>query len=407
MKQFIKLAWRNLWRNRRRTLLTLASVFMAVVLSIAIRSLQLGVYANMIGNSVRFSTGYLQIHAKGYWEDQTINNAFLANAGLDSLLVQDPDIALSVPRLESFALASSGQHTKGIAVSGIDPAKEDAMNGLAGKLIQGQYFESGSDQGVLMGDMLARYLQLEMGDTLVLLGQGYHGATAAGQFRVRGIFHFPIEQINGSIVYLALPDAQALFGAPDMLSSMSLMPRGSAFAENTRRQLESSLGDTWEVLPWQTMNKSLVQEIQGDNAGGIIMLGILYVVVAFGVFSTVLMMAMERKKEFAVMVAIGMKRWKLALIVLLETFFIGVLGVVLGGVLIYPLLYQLHEHPIKLTGTVAETYHQMGMEPIMPASLDPQIIITQGLTVLLIAFLSATYPIWYIQRFSVPETIKS
>ncbi len=77
MKQFVTLAWRNLWRNRRRTLITLASVLMAVVLAIAIRSLQKGVYGNMIGNAVRFSTGYIQVHAKGYWDDQTINNSFM------------------------------------------------------------------------------------------------------------------------------------------------------------------------------------------------------------------------------------------------------------------------------------------------------------------------------------------
>ncbi|MBS1653524.1 MAG: ABC transporter permease, partial [Bacteroidetes bacterium] len=172
MKQFIILAWRNLWRNRRRTMITLASVFMAVVLAIAIRSLQKGVYASMIGNAVRFSTGYIQVHAKGYWDDQNINNSFEYDSSLTSVFHKDKNISLYVPRLESFALASSGPHTKGVAVTGIDPVKEDKMNGLAGKIKEGKYFSATGQQGILIGDGLAKYLQLQLGDTIVLLGQG-------------------------------------------------------------------------------------------------------------------------------------------------------------------------------------------------------------------------------------------
>ncbi len=133
MQQFIKLAWRNLWRNRRRTLITLASVFMAVVLAIAIRSFQKGVYGNMIGNAVRFSTGYIQVHAKGYWDDQSINNSFEPGASLQQALKKAPNISLAVPKLESYALASSGPHTKGVEVIGIDPEKENQMNNVAAK----------------------------------------------------------------------------------------------------------------------------------------------------------------------------------------------------------------------------------------------------------------------------------
>ena len=217
MQQYFKLAWRNLWRNRRRTLITLASVLMAVVLAIGIRSFQKGVYGNMISNAVRFSTGYIQVHAKGYWEDQSINNSFEPGSELKTALNKDRNISLTVPRLESFALASSGPHTKGVEVIGIDPAKEEAMNNLKGKIIAGKYFkENETGQGILIGDGMAHYLQLNLGDTLVLLGQGYHGSTAAGQYLIQGIFHFPLEQLNSSLVYLNLPDAQALFGAPGL-----------------------------------------------------------------------------------------------------------------------------------------------------------------------------------------------
>ncbi len=406
MTQFVKLAWRNLWRNKRRTLLTLASVFMAIVLSIAIRSIQKGVYGNMTGNAVRFSTGYIQVHANGYWDDQTINNSFEPTHELDNALRHEKNISLSVHRLESFALASSGLHTKGVEVMGIDAEEENSMNGLAGKIVQGKYLQKASGQGILVGDGLAQYLHLRQGDTMVLLGQGYHGATAAGKYMVQGIFHYPLQELNNSLVFLSLPDAQMLFDARGRMTSVSLILNNPGDIDQTSGSLKKMLDSTWEVMPWPAMNKSLVQEIQGDNAGGLIMLGILYLVVAFGVFGTILMMALERKKEFAVMVAIGMGRAQLNLVILIETLFIGLLGVISGSVVIFPLLLQFHRHPIKLTGQAAQTYQQFGIEPIMPASLDPSIFLNQGLIVLCIAIISAIYPLWYVNRLKIAETLK-
>ena len=407
MRQFFKLAWRNLWRNRRRTFITLASVLMAVVLAIAIRSFQKGVYGNMISNAVRFSTGYIQVHARGYWDDQSINNSFKPGTSIEDVLKKENNISLAVPRLESFALASSGPHTKGVEVMGIDPAKEDVMNNVKEKITDGKYFNNRDEkQGILIGDGIAKYLQLKLGDTLVLLGQGYHGSTAAGQYPIQGIFHFPLEQLNNSLVYLSLPDAQSLFGAPERLTSVSIMLKQPDDINKTAGFLQHSLDSTFEVMQWPQMNKSLVQEIQGDNAGGIIMLGILYLVVAFGVFGTILMMTIERKKEFAVMIAIGMHRVHLTVIIILETIFIGLLGIVSGSVLILPVLAYLHRYPISLTGSAAQSYQQFGIEPVLPASLDPYIFLYQGLTVLGIAIVSVVYPLWYINRFKVAETLK-
>ncbi|MBI1341483.1 MAG: FtsX-like permease family protein [Terrimonas sp.] len=406
MKQFVKLAWRNLWRNRRRTLITLASVMMAVVLAIAIRSLQKGAYGNMISNAVRFSTGYIQVHQKGYWDDQSINNSFIYDSALDNVFKQEKNITLAVPRLESFALASSGPHTKGVGVMGIDAGKEDQMNGLAGKIVEGSFLQNNDQQGILIGDGLAKYLELHLGDTLVLLGQGYHGSTAAGQFQIQGIFHYPIGPINNSMVFMSLPDAQILFGAPGHITSISLMLEQPGKMASTQRWLENKLDSTYEVMEWPVMNKTLVQEIQGDNAGGIIMLGILYVVVAFGVLGTILMMTIERKKEFATMIAVGMRRFKLAIVVMLETLFISLIGILCGSLFILPVLLYFHRHPIELTGAAAEAYQQFGIEPLMPSSLDPSIFIFQGITVLGMAILAAVYPLWYINRFAVAETLK-
>ena len=406
MKQFIALAWRNLWRNRRRTLITLASVFMAVVLAIGIRSLQKGVYANMTGNAIRFSTGYIQVHAKGYWDDQTINNSVEYDSSLSETFQKEKNISLFVPRLESFALASSGQYSKGVGVTGIDPGKENSMNGLAEKITKGHYFNNNSQQGILIGDGLAKYLQLHLGDTIILLGQGFHGVTAAGQYPIQGIFHYPIEQMNNSMTYLTLTEMQNLFGAAGRVTSISIMLNNPGEIRKVSNSLEKKLGNDYEVMDWPAMNKSLVEEIKGDNAGGIIMIGILYLVVAFGVFGTILMMSMERRKEFAVLIAIGMHRTKLTFIMILETIFIGLIGIISGCIVILPVIIYLNQHPIRLMGKAAEGYQQFGIEPLLPTSLEPSIFLYQGLTVLAISVFSIIYPLWYVKRFPLAETLK-
>ena len=312
---------------------------------------------------------------------------------------------MAVPRLESFALASSGPHTKGVEVVGIDPAMENKMNGLAEKVKAGRYLQM-QDDGILVGDGLAKYLDLTEGDTLILLGQGYHGMTAAGQYRIQGIFHYPLDQLNSGIVYLALPEAGKLFGADGMLTSVSMMLRDPQELDKTSHKIQSSLDSTLEVMPWQKMNKTLVQEIQGDNSGGIIMLGILYLVVAFGVFGTILMMTIERKREFAVMIAIGMRRMKLMSIVFLETLFMGCMGIITGSLIILPVVIYFHNHPIPLSGAAADAYQQFGIEAVMPASLQPSIFLYQGITVLCIALVSVLYPLWYVGKLPLLENLK-
>ncbi|MBI1222514.1 MAG: FtsX-like permease family protein [Bacteroidetes bacterium] len=406
MKQYLKLAWRNLWRNKRRTIITLTSVILAVLLAVCMRSMQKGTYANMIENAVRFSTGYIQIHAKGYWDEPSLNNSFENNDLLDSLIGNNKNITLAVPRMESYVLASSGDHTKGVQVIGVDPRKEDALNGLSDKLKQGSYF-SADDAGILVGDELSSYLDLSVGDTMILLGQGYQGMTAAGKFPVKGIFHFPDKRMNSSLVYLPLIACQQLFIAYDRYTSLSLMLKNPTGQSRTVTELSSQLDtNNWEVMPWEAMNKTLTQEIAGDNAGGVIMLGILYVVIAFGVFGTILMMTMERRKEFSVMVAIGLKRTRLIILLTLETLFIGILGVSTGIILAMPVLVYFKLNPVRITGDAAQMFEQFGIEPIMPASLNPEIFVHQGITVLIISLVASLYPLIYVARFDILNALK-
>lgn len=219
----LKLAWLNIWRNKRRTIITATSVFFAVLLAIVFRSLTDGIYDNMIHNVVSYSSGYLQIHKKGYWDEQSIDNSFEEDQNLYKLLLETPKITHILPRIQTFSLASNLDKTKGVLVLGIDPVKEKEVNRLQDKIVKGDYIESVQDNGVVVGEGLASQFKLKVNDTLVLLGQGYHASSAAGKYRVKGIIKLGSIELNNNVVYMSLQQAQQLLGADKHITSISVI----------------------------------------------------------------------------------------------------------------------------------------------------------------------------------------
>ncbi len=405
MKEYFKIAWRNLWRNRRRTFLTLGSVLFAVFLALIMRSMQLGTYASMIENSVKNSTGYIQIHEKGYWDDKSIDNTFESSPALEKQISQTPNITQIIPRLESFALTSSGKQTKGAAIIGTDPEEENAVSGLKKKLVSGSYLDADS-QGALVSEGLADYLKIKVSDTLVMLGQGYHGNTAAAAVPVIGIVKFIQPEMNNQMVFLPLKLAQSIYSAPGRLTSISIMLKDPDDINQTIDALKKIDPEKLEVMSWKVMLTELLQGIEGDNISGQFMLGILYLVVGFGILGTILMMTLERKREFGIMVAVGMRRYKLAMIVLLETIIIGIVGVICGMIVGLPVVAYLHANPIPLTGEAADAVLAYNMNPEMPFALDPTIFLNQALVVIIITMITVIYPLTVISRFKVIDAIK-
>jgi len=400
------MAWRNIWRNKKRTLLTIFSIFMAVFLSLFTRSMQIGVYTNMISNAVKFSSGHIQIHKKGYWENKSISKIFTDTPKMDSVISQNKNVVFSIPRIESYSLASSGKHTKGSIIIGTDPKLEDELNKYSQKIIKGKYLEA-NDKAVIVAEKLAEYLNVGVNDTLILLGQGYHGITAAAQYPIKGIIDYPIPQLNNQLVIMPLKEAKYFYATENRITSLSLMVNDADNIDKTINELKKKLPDKYEIMPWQEMNTELVQAIQSDSIGGIIMLAILYIVIGFGVFGTIMMMTMERKKEFAVMVSIGMQKTKILLVVVIETLFIGLVAIVLGIIISYPFIAYLHNNPIPLTGDMASAYETFGIEPIIPFSTKAGIFINQILSVVGITFVAVIYPLSMILRFNIMKALRS
>ncbi len=397
-----KLAWRNLWRNRRRSLITASSVLFAVLLAILFFALEKGSYEGMIDNMVRYSTGYIQIQDVWFEEEPSMDNSLLYDESVSAPLQALSDrIAHVVPRIQHFALAATDQVTRGAMVMGIDVSREAPINDLSERLVAGSFLEQ-HDSDIVLAEGLANVLKVETGDSLVLLGQGFRGSTAAGIFRIKGVVSLQIPELNAAALYMSLPTAQWFYAAEDRLTALVIMPENHRQTPELAADLRKLLDPEWHrVLTWEEMLSDLLVMMQFDMAGTMVMVVILYIVIAFGLFGTMLTMLLERRREFGMLFALGMKRRQLAAICFLESIILSLLGALSGIALATPIVWYLFRNPIQLSGGLAETMIDYGFEPVLPVSADPTNFVIQAVAVLGMALLIGLYPVYTVFRLDI------
>jgi len=473
MKEYIKIAWRNLWRNRKRTAITTASILFAVFFALIMRSMELGSYDNMIKNSVERYSGFIQIQNVDYEADPGLDNSLEYDAETLNKLDHISGIKAVVPRVESFALASFGTQTKGVVILGVDLEREKKLSNPNDNLVKFRFTEQNlkiikdsmsfppdiynqlekllnhsysnvaalkldldfddqqlknylpkieksihfygnelkpNDDGILMSDRLAKFLKINIGDTLILMGQGYHSVSAAALFPVKGIVKLPTPDLDNKLIYMTLSKAQGFFSLGKQATSIAINLSNNKDKNLIEKQNKISKllsNSSLTVKNWKEFNKVLYQQIESDSQSGIAMIGLLYFIIFFGIFGTVLMMIHERYREFGVLVSIGMQRTKLSIILLIEMTFMGLIGVLTGIALSLPVLYIGHNFPYRFTGDLEIMMESYGMEPVMPLMWIDTYVLWQGVVVALMVVLSAIYPLRKVMKLKEVEALRS
>jgi len=401
----LKLAWKNMWRNKTRTFITMSAIFFAVILSVITSSLKTGVFNNLVKNVVGFYSGYIQVHKHGYWNEQILDNSFTQSDNMEQIILAGKGIKTAAPRLESFALASSNDITKGCLVVGVAPSEENKITALKSKITEGRYF-SDNDTAVLLSQGLANRLKLWTNDTIVLISQGYHSAMAAGKYKIVGILKFGSPELNEKTLFMPLPVAQDFYGSNGMITSYVLSVTHAENIDKDANTIQLRLGNEYEVMTWEQMMPEISQHIKTDSNNMLVVQGILYLLISFGIFSTLLMLMVERQHEMGMLVAIGMKKSKLAVMLLMESVLTVISGCMLGITASIPIIYYLHTKPIRISGAMAKIYERFGFEAIFPASLQAGIFITQCMIVLFIGFLLSLYPVYKVIRLNPVNAMK-
>ncbi|MFM2207834.1 MAG: hypothetical protein RL213_1809 [Bacteroidota bacterium] len=385
----VRLIWRNLFRNKRRSLITMASVSFAVLLAISFRSLQMGVFRHLIRNVAGMHTGYLQIHRNGYQEEPTLDNSLEFDSLQERMSASFDTAYTLLPRLESYCLISGDSVTKGSMIIATEPDIEDKLTALRKRIVTGKFI---SGAGILLAEGLADDLAVSTGDTVVVFGQGYEGNIAAGKYPVSGIVHFASPGLNKSLAYIDIATGRDLFSAPDRITSAVVLLKDDRNLSEKRSEIADRIGNAYEVVTWQQILPDIDSHIKADTVFFYIEIGVLYVVIAFGIFGTLIMMTNERRRENGMLLAVGMTRKRLGAVLFGETLLLGGLGALTGALISLPLVYYLTERPIRFSGRTAEVFIQFGFEPVFPATVDPIIFLQQAGIVFLLSAVLGSYP---------------
>jgi len=406
---FLKIAWRNIWRNKTRTLLTLGVLFISVFLAIVMTSEEDGTFGNIIDNVIDM-TGHLQIQDKEYQENRSINQGMILDSTLLDKLRKTTHVRQVTAHLESFALASCRERTRGVIVVGIVPSEEEDFAGFKQKYLKqtegkGIYLKD-QDEGVFLGEKLASYLRININDTLVLISQGYHGASAAGLFPVRGTIRLPSIELESRMIYMSRAAAEKFYGASGLVTSILIKADDIRNLKQLRRELTLGLPIGTCIRSWDELQPEIVQMIDGKLAGGNFIKGIFYMILGFIIFSTMVMMMYERRKEFGIMAAIGMQKNSLSVVVFFEIILISILGTILGLTAGYFLTSWLYIHPIALKGEMAKSVEEYGFEPFIFFSKNIEIFYWQPIVVFCLTLVIYLFPFISIRRLKIIKAIR-
>jgi len=408
----LKMGWRNIWRNPRRSVLTICAIAFASLLLVFMLSFQFGSYSTMINASVKIHTGHLQIQAEGYHEKQDIRRVVSDPSAVIARLKSIPGVSAVTSRAEAFALVSAGDRTYGVLVTGIDPTPEARVSRLKTLIRKGEYLAESDDHDALIGQLLARNLHVGLGDELTVIGQGRDGSIAATVLRIKGIYKSGIDQFDRSAVHMPLTTFQRVFSMRSAVHQIvviaSSLSEVSAVKHAALRVLApvENANHPLAVLDWDELMPGLRQSIELDLISGGIFYLILILVVAFSILNTFLMAIFERTREFGVLMAIGTSPGRLTRLLLIESLSLTALGIFSGIVAGVSITYYFQTHGIDISGT-EDLLSQFGITGRIFPQLSILSVSIGPLAVLVITFLAALFPALKVKRLQPVEAMTS
>ena len=403
-----KIAWRNIYRNRKRSLITITSIFAALFLIILMRALQFGFYDNIIKTVVESYAGYVEVHADGYWDNQSLDNSMEVDQKLINDINSVEGVENIVQRLQTFSLISMGEKTKGGVINGVDISDEQKITDWNKKMVSGS-FDLGENE-IIVGKGIAEYFDIRENDTLILYGQGYRGMMAAGKYPVKGVIDLKNPDLNKLGIFMTIESARNYVSSEEISTHIIIDKEQYYDEEKIVEDLSQILSKDYEIMTWKKTLPEIEQTITADSAGGLIMAFILYIIVVFGMFGTVLMMTEERKYEFGVLISIGMSRIRLFGIILMETIILSMIGVLLAIILTYPISYYFNLNPINMAALMGEGADQMmedlGFSPLAPMSISWDIPLSHALVIFIFSLLISIYPAIKILNLNPVKSMK-
>ncbi len=405
----VKMAWRNIWRNPRRTLLTISAIAFASLLLVFMLSFQFGSYGTMINSSVKIHAGHLQIQAEGYEEKRRMRLVVDKPDKVAHILDSIEQVEAYTFRTNAFSLASSAHRTYGVIVVGVDPAREADVSTIKSLIRKGSYLSEKDTNHAIVGKLLAKNLKVGPGEELTVLGQGRDGSIAATVLTVKGIYSSGIDEFDRSSIYIPIKHFQEVYSMDQSVHKVVVIGKSLKVIPAIKETVSSNINKNntrylLAVLDWKELMPGLLQGIQMDLVSGLIFYLILILIVAFSILNTFLMAIFERTREFGVLMAIGTTPGRLTRLLLIESLAMTLIGIISGIILGCVITLFFQSHGIEITGA-SDILSQYGISGRIYPRLSLLSAITGPAAVLFITFIAAMYPAMKVRKLRPVEAM--
>jgi ABC-type lipoprotein release transport system permease subunit len=407
-----KMSWRNLWRRKRRTYITTFSIGFGVLLSATFTGVADDSYTKMIDTSATMGLGHVTVEPRGYNETPALDKRIFNTYQVKDKILRIPGVKYANIRIMGQAMLASANKSIGGVFIGIDPGTETGRHNLfIRSIIKGQLFTGTDSRGAIVGSRVAEKLGIGINKKLVYTTTDVNGEIVSEMARVTGIFKTGVSEIDGSMILLPIDRVRVTLGyGPADATLISIVIEDQRRASKIRNIISSALGDPdMEVLIWKETQSDLASIISLDKAGNRIIQVLLGLLIAAGILNTLLMSVMERTREFGVMMAVGMSPFTLFRLVIMESIWFGILGLILGAIITCPWYAFLYYHGIDFSGIVGTDYSASGVliDPMMKIRLFKESAAGIMTGVFTLTILSGIYPAWRAGMVPPIESLKT
>lgn len=403
---FLKLALRGLRRNLRRSLITLSAIAIGLAALVFLWGYVDGTNRQMIDNITGYLTGHLQVHQRGYHDDPTLDLTFSRADDLMARLDKRVAIVAIAPRIESPALASGAEKTRGVMVLGIDPKRERRVTTLFRALKEGDYLNPADRHGAMLGERIATILGVKVSEEVALVTQAADGSMGAARFQVRGIYRSGIDVVYTVFIFVTLAAAQELLALEGRVTTVVVRVADLNEVPHAVAQLRSELGSDFEVLGWKALMPELSGNVELHNLFVYIVLFVVFIVVTLGIANTVLMGVMERTHEFGVMLALGTRPAQVARTVLYEALLLGFGAIVLGSAIGVGITDYFGYRGIDMGGYSQAVQMMPGLTGIVYPSVRLEHLLFLSAALLATTVCASVYPALKAAHLSPIEAIR-
>jgi putative ABC transport system permease protein len=402
----LRLAWRNLWRHKRRTWLTASAIAFSAALLVFMITLQLGSYDMIVDTTLRVYTGEMQVQRQGYLSKPQIRTSVPQARRLAQELRRATGFDTVAARAQGFALASSGSRSYGVPVIGVEPEFESGVSTVPRLVKAGRYLGRGAAPEAVIGQALARNLKMKVGDELTLLGSARDGSVAATVLPVVGIFESGNPELDRHLIQIPLETFQDVFGMGDEAHTIVVNGAGLDRIGETRARVQAALpsGSGLVVLDWQELLPGIQQLIQTDMVQNWVTYIALILIVTLSIMNTFLMSVLERTREFGVMLALGVRPVGIGALVMMESALLTLLGLAIGIAVGGGIAVYLHYEGFTFPG-MNEIYAQFGLPGEIHSKISFVSVLLGPAVILVFTLLAALYPALRVRKLQPVEAM--